>query len=87
MPPAIFDDVEDKTLRIRNRGAILANIFERYTTSTPKGDVLLPKDLAMCMRELDEYYSRMPKHEVRAAKDAMMTHLKDRGYATKNTIS
>ena len=79
--PSSFNDVTNRDVRHANRGAILANIFERYTTETPQGNKqLLPKDFAMMTREMDNYLSGIPRHEKGKAKESMMEHLKERGY-------
>lgn len=79
--PSTFHDVEDKELRDMNRGAILANIFERYTTKDFRGnEQLLPKDFSLMARELDEYLSRIPQKERGYANKCMRVHLKERGY-------
>lgn len=79
--PAGFEDVEENELRHANRGAIMANIFERYTTSTPQGNSqLLSKDFASMSRELNAYVLNIPKKERGKAKKCMIDHLEKRGY-------
>jgi hypothetical protein len=80
MPPSDFSDIEDAALRHKNRGAILANIFERYVDDRCTPPRLLAKDFAICMREIDNYSTRIPRHERGLAKGEMMRHLKERGY-------
>lgn len=79
-PPADFSDVENPMLRAKNRGAVLANIFEKYVTETPKGTFLAADDFAMCTREMDAYFERMPDEEKVWARRQMMVHLERRGY-------
>jgi len=78
LPPSDFSEVQDVELRNKNRGAIMANIFERYVDE--KIGRLHPKDFRMMSREMDTYTSRIPKKERRKAKLAMMEHLDKRGY-------
>lgn len=81
MPPAAFHDIEDPILRAKNRGAILANIFERYVTEDGYGNMSLqPKDFAMCTRDISAYLDRMPKRDRAPARRAMFDHLDQRGY-------
>ena len=78
MAPANFTDVEDEKLRTYNRGAVLANIFERYVD--PVKGSLTPKDLTMCIREIQQYLLDIPEHERNAANVSMHEHLTARGY-------
>jgi len=78
MPPSTFNDIKDVYLRDRNRGAILANIFERYVDE--KTNTLLPKDLSLCTRAIDQYIGRIPKKQRLGARDAMISHLTLRGF-------
>lgn len=79
--PSHFNDVKDLELRHTNRGNIMANIFERYTTKTPSGArQLLSKDFLMMSRELGMYLDKMPENERGSARKAMMGCLKKRGY-------
>ena len=79
--PSAFHDIEDVGLRAINRGAIMANIFERHTTKSPTGaSQLLAKDFSLMARELDIYLEKVPKNERGAARDAMTAHLNKRGY-------
>lgn len=78
MAPANFTDVEDEELRRHNRGAVLANIFERYVD--PIKGSLKPKDLMMCIREIQQYLLEIPEHERDAANASMHEHLTARGY-------
>lgn len=76
--PATFCDVEDETLRHFNRGAVLANIFERYVDKVTRK--LLQKDFVMCIREIEQYLGLIDKDEHDDAKASMRVHLEDRGY-------
>ena len=78
MPPSSFTDVDDPQLRTYNRGAVLANIFERYVDARSRQ--LLPKDLTMCVREIKSYLESLPKHERDDANASMHVHLEARGY-------
>jgi len=64
-----FKKIEDEGLRSHNRGAILANIYEVYKGSN--NDVLY---------SLEAYLNRIPEEERVSAKEAMVRHLKQRGY-------
>ena len=84
MPPSDFSDVDDKDLRNRNRGAVLANIYERYTETNAKGQVYLTaKNLATCTREMDKYLEGMSRRDRQNAREAMMRHLHNRGFNAK----
>lgn len=76
--PATFHDVEDVNLRIFNRGAVLANIFEQHVDE--KTGKILPRDLGMCLREVTTYLNLIPANEREDAHAAMFVHLEDRGY-------
>lgn len=78
MPPSSFNDVDDVQLRTYNRGAVLANIFERYVDAASRK--MLPKDLTMCVREIRSYLDSLPKHERDDANASMHVHLHARGY-------
>lgn len=85
MPPAIFDDIEDADLRAYNRGAILANIYERYVSDDVNGDkCLTARDFNLCSRDIDEYLQRMPRRERAKARVQMFIHLGNRGYEHKS---
>ena len=64
-----FSNIKDIGLRSRNRGAILANIYETYKKS--KGDLL---------SALESYIGRFPKEEREGIEGYMLFHLKQRGY-------
>lgn len=80
--PSLFNDVHDVRLRNQNRGAILANIFERYTYKNHKGEKsLIAKDFPLMLREIEKYLSQIPNDEHEDAKKEMVKHLEDRGYS------
>lgn len=82
--PSSFADVKDETLRTYNRGAVLANIFERYVN--PKTGKMEARDLTMCLREIHEYLVNLPEPERQHAHASMFVHLENRGYRErKNT--
>ena len=64
-----FTDIKDEALRDKNRGAILANIYETYSKSE---DQLL--------HYLSTYLDRLPESEREVATFFMTIHLKQRGY-------
>lgn len=79
--PSLFKDIQEAELRHANRGSIMANIFERYTTEDHLGrSQLLSKDFLSMTREMDYYISGIPKNEREEARVAMMEHLEKRGY-------
>ena len=83
--PSDFSEVEGVELRNQNRGAVLANIYERYTTEDSDGGVyLLPQDFRLCTRELEHYMARIPRNEKHAAKSQMYLHLEKRGFSMGN---
>lgn len=76
--PATFCDVEDEILRNFNRGAVLANIFERYVDKRTKR--LMGHDFVRCIREIEQYLGLIPENEQADAKASMRIHLEERGY-------
>ena len=76
-PPSTFEDVEDPVLRTYNRGAVMANILERYIDRSIGG--IPAKDMAMCTKEVGTYLGALPRHERDEAKASMVEHLKIRG--------
>ena len=80
--PSLFSEIEDPVLRNKNRGSVMANIFERHTTKDRLGaSQLLPKDFSSMSRELEAYVLSIPKRERGKAKECMMEHLGKRGYS------
>lgn len=76
-PPSTFNDVDDPILRTYNRGAVLANILERYID--PKLGAIPAKDMTMCLREVERYLVELPQHERDDAKASLVEHLNLRG--------
>ena len=76
-PPSTFEDVEDPVLRTYNRGAVMANILERYIDR--KLGAIPATDMSMCMREIGTYLGLLPAHQQDEAKASMIEHLKMRG--------
>lgn len=74
----VFDEVANEGLRAKNRGAIMANIFERYVDQ--RTGRLPIRDFGLMSREMDSYTSRIPKKERALAKKEMHLHLANRGY-------
>lgn len=85
MPPSAFNDVEDYELRTYNRGAVLANIVERYHDQ--RINKIPAKDMAMCLREVEAYFLDIKPAEVNDAKAAMVIHLTERGMLDENLIA
>ena len=83
--PATFNDVDDHTLRTYNRGAVLANIVERYIDQ--KLGAIPAKDMTMCMREVSQYLHEITPHEVDDAKASMVEHLRVRGLLNAYTTA
>jgi len=82
MPPSNFADVESYELRTYNRGAVLANIVERYHDQ--RINKIPAKDMTMCLREIDAYLLDIAGAEVADAKAAMVVHLTERGMLSEN---
>lgn len=85
MPPSDFSDISDIHIRTSNRGAVMANIFEQFVDRATRR--ILAKDFAMCTRYLERYLSRLPRNEVKGAKESMYSQLKQRGYVPHATTS
>jgi hypothetical protein len=81
MPPSSFNDVEDVELRTHNRGAVMANMFERYVDHRTM--TILPKDLLMFTREVQQYLNELPDGEREDATASMHVHLEMRGWRSR----
>ncbi len=68
-----FNDINLRELRDYNRGAVLANIHEKYCEET-EGIAL-----QHYLKDMTSYIQRIPLNEVQGAKDSMKVHLKKRG--------
>lgn len=68
---SLFNDVEDFELRSRNRGVVMANIFEEHL----RDGVLSPVKAGLIL----EYFSRIPPTERSLAKDMFEAMLLERG--------
>lgn len=67
---SLFNDIEDATLRGRNRGVVMANMMETHMKSgkvTPKG-----------MLSMLKYMSFVPLDERQVAMDNLKAQLKER---------
>ena len=69
-----FNDIESAELRAYNRGAVLANIHDKYVVEGKIASHAMKAWLA----ELHGYLKRIPAAEIGSAKDAMKLHLKKR---------
>ena len=69
-----FNDIESRQLRDYNRGAVLANIHDKYVVEGKIGN----QAMKSWLQELNAYLSRIPVAEIGSAKDAMKLHLKKR---------
>jgi hypothetical protein len=70
----LFNDIEDATLRNRNRAVIMANMVEFHTKQgkvTPRGASLLLS-----------YFNAIPKHERNEVHQQFSINIKERGYGT-----
>lgn len=70
---SLFKDIEDKALRIRNRGVIMANITE---DGCDKGKISVA-----AARTLFEYLAGVPLEEREETNQAFRNALKERGFA------
>ena len=69
-----FNDIEPRSLRDYNRGAVLANIHDKYVVEGK----IASRAMENWLKELQSYLSRIPVAEVGSAKDAMKLHLQKR---------
>ena len=69
-----FNDIESAELRAYNRGAVLANIHDKYVIDGAISSKAMPAWIA----ELKRYLDRIPVAEIGSAKDAMKLHLRKR---------
>ena len=77
MGTSLFNDVEDIQLRDRNRGVVLANIYEDNMSDSKK---MNQKGLNI----LAAYYRAIPTDERPEAYNGMFVELCKRGIATKH---
>lgn len=69
---ALFNDIEDEALRVRNRGVVLANIAaDNMTGSTING-----KGAALVLG----YFNQVPEHERSKVKKAFVDNMLSRGF-------
>jgi len=71
-----FSDIKDEELRRRNRGAVLANIFEDYYGDTKTASYSF-RDTLIAM---EGYLNQFPHSEHKHIKSEMHVHLESRGY-------
>ena len=70
---SLFEDVKDEALRNRNRGVIMANIYE--------DNLLNGNNVSMTgVKQVVSYYNRIPKDERLEAMDAFRNCMRERGY-------
>lgn len=70
---SLFDDIEDFTLKARNRGVVMANILEEHYGKSFKK--VSPGGLALILG----YFTEVPALERKATKEAFEQILKERG--------
>ncbi len=68
----LFDDIEDATLRTRNRAVVLTNIAEDHT----KERRINAKGAALILG----YFGSIPDNERGVVRDVFKSTMKDRGY-------
>ncbi len=71
-----FNDINLRALRDYNRGAVLANIHEKYCEETGGVASILMQHY---IEDMTSYLDMVPINEVQSAKDSMKVHLKKRG--------
>ncbi len=71
-----FNDIENEELRAYNRGAVLANIHEKYCKKTGGVPSMFMQHY---INDMTSYLQRIPLNEVQGAKESMKVHLKKRG--------
>lgn len=69
----LFNDIEDDTLRTRNRAVVLANIAEDHT----KDRRINTKGAALILG----YFGAIPNEERKAVKDKFVNDMQQRGFA------
>ena len=69
-----FNDLESRDLRDFNRGAVLANIHDKYVID---GNIH-NRAMKAWLMDLNAYLSRIPVAEIEGAKESMKLHLKKR---------
>jgi hypothetical protein len=73
---SLFNDIEDKELRTRNRAVVLANMAEANT----KGNKISNKGAFLVL----SYFDKVPKEEQQICLEVFEKTMKDRGYVTSN---
>jgi hypothetical protein len=68
----LFNDIEDASLRTRNRAVVLANMASDHT----KKRLISPRGAALILG----YFQCIPEDERAVVKDAFAVQMKDRGY-------
>lgn len=69
---SLFNDIEDTTLRNRNRGVVMANIVEIYQ----KDKKISQKGFYLLM----SYFSQVPDSDKKSVYEQFQTSCKERGY-------
>jgi len=82
--PSNFANTEIEGWRAVNRGAILANIFERYTITDLTGaSKLNARDFKLMLGEMASYLKGLTTKEAADARKEMRVHLLKRGFKPK----
>lgn len=72
---SIFEEIEDEGLRARNRGVVMANIYE--------DNQINGSNISMSgTKAIVSYFQQIPKDERLVAREAFKNVLKERGYAS-----
>ena len=69
---SLFGDIEDVTLRTRNRAVVLANIYEDNSENgktTPKGAALILN-----------YFKEIPENERKPVQERFVESMRERGF-------
>ena len=72
-----FNEVENRQLRSYNRGAVLANIYDKHFKNTKQIKVTSFADM---LGEISAYLDKIPDNEKGEAQSEMILHLRKRGY-------
>ena len=70
---SLFNDIEDASLRSRNRAVTLCNIAEAHTNKEKR---ITPGDAALMIR----YTENIPEDERKTVLEQMVVFMKERGY-------
>lgn len=69
---SLFSDIEDLSLRTRNRSVVLANIAE----GSSKNHKISPNGMALIIG----YFDKLPKGERKSVMEQFIVNMKERGF-------